>query len=158
MCKYFVKRSKKKVTYFYCRYLKKEIEIRECKECENKEYKKRKEIKKKSKKMKKLEKDRYSIITNDIKHCYLCGKQKQDTHELIGGCNRIKSIEWGLTIPLCRKCHSELENNQEQKEELQKMGQRKFEEKNGHELFMTEFKRNYLIETKEGKGFNERIN
>ena len=33
-------------------------------------------IKKKSKKLAKLEKNRFSIITKDLEHCYLCGSKK----------------------------------------------------------------------------------
>ena len=92
----------------------------------------------------KKEKNRYSIITDDLTKCYLCNGKKKDIHETIGGCNRQKSIEWGLTIPICRKCHSELENNQELKSNIQQLGQKVFENKYNHKLFMSEFKRNYL--------------
>ena len=144
MCINFLKKSRKNKTYFYCRFKKKEITFENCSKCKNKQYKKTKPIRKKTNKLNKLENKRYSIITKDLKHCYICGKKKNDTHEAIGGCNRRKSIEWGLTIPLCRGCHSELENNQELKRDIQQLGQKTFETKYSHELFMREFKKNYL--------------
>ncbi len=71
------------------------------------------EIKKRSKKQTKLENNRFSIITNDLKHCYICTERgiknvtKQDLHEVYGGSNRKRSIENGLVVPLCRKCHKD---------------------------------------------------
>ena len=40
--------------------------------------KKSAEIKKKSNKLAKLEKNRFSIITNDLEKCYFCGAKKKD--------------------------------------------------------------------------------
>lgn len=51
-------------------------------------------IKKKSKKLAKLEKNRFSIITKDLEHCYLCGSKKQDFHELIEG--KIDKLVWSM--------------------------------------------------------------
>ena len=53
-------------------------------------------------------------------------------------------MEWGLTIPVCRKCHRELEDNQRIKRKIQQLAQKTFETKYNHDLFMQEFKRNYL--------------
>ena len=53
-------------------------------------------------------------------------------------------MKWGLVIPICRNCHSNLEVDINANRELEKLGQRAFEEKYGHELFMQEFKKNYL--------------
>lgn len=144
MCINFLKKSRKNKPYFYCRLKKKEITFEDCNRCGDKEYKKNKAIKKKTNKLKKLEAERYSIITDDLTQCYLCGTKKMDTHELIGGCNRQTSMKWGLTIPICRKCHSKLDTDILFRRELEKLGQRAFEIKYNHELFMSEFKRNYL--------------
>jgi len=49
---------------------------------------------------------RYSIITNDLKHCIECGRPIVELHEVFfGGRNRYKSIEDGLVIPLCKQFH-----------------------------------------------------
>lgn len=71
------------------------------------------QIKQKSNKLAKLERNRYSIITNDLKHCYICSEQgkknvlKDDLHEIYGGSNRKRSIENGFVVPLCRKHHQD---------------------------------------------------
>lgn len=49
---------------------------------------------------------RYSIITNDLEHCIVCGTNNVELHEVFYGIrNRNKSIEDGLVIPLCHKYH-----------------------------------------------------
>ena len=112
-CMYLTKRSKKYSTYWFCRLHKKEITLDKCKSCSDLKYKEIKAIKKKTKKQVKLENSRYSIITNDLKHCYICTKKglkdisKEDLHEIYGGSNRKRSIENGLVVPLCRKCHQD---------------------------------------------------
>ncbi len=143
-CRYLKFRTKKYNRYMYCSIMKKEIQYKDCNKCDFKEFKEIRAIRNQSKKQMKKEKNRYSIITDDLTKCYLCNGKKKDIHETIGGCNRQKSIEWGLTIPICRKCHSELENNQELKSNIQQLGQKVFENKYNHKLFMSEFKRNYL--------------
>ena len=143
-CKYLKIRTKNYEKYIYCIQKKKRIKYKNCSNCKEKDYKAVKKIKKQSKKQKKKELKRFSIITDDMTNCYFCELKKDDIHEAIGGCNRQKSIEWGLTIPLCRLHHRELEDNQELKEEIQRLAQRTFESKYSHELFMKEFKRNYL--------------
>ena len=51
-------------------------------------------IKQKSSKLAKLERNRFSIITKDLEHCYICTKKgmknisKDDLHELLEGKNR----------------------------------------------------------------------
>ena len=54
---------------------------------------------------------RYSIITDDLKHCIECKekyilRENVELHEVFFGArNREKSIEDGLVIPLCKKEH-----------------------------------------------------
>ncbi|MCI8587587.1 MAG: hypothetical protein HFJ49_03120 [Clostridia bacterium] len=138
-------RTKKYEKYIYCKQKKKKIEFKECKTCKYKEYKKIKELKKKSNKLKNLESKRYSILTDNLKVCYICTqKRKDDLHEIFGGSNRIKSMVWGLLIPICRECHQEWKINENMREKYQQEAQKIFEEIHGHELFMTEFKKNVL--------------
>ena len=74
-CKSFRFRTKDYKKYIYCVKKKKKIQYAECKECKYKEYKQVREIKKKSKKLKKLEDSRFSIITDNLKVCYICRKR-----------------------------------------------------------------------------------
>jgi hypothetical protein len=66
------------------------------------------ELKKVSKKHAKSERERYSIITDDLEHCienkYHTGHI--DKHEAFRGARRGLSKKWGIIIPLCEKCHA----------------------------------------------------
>ena len=156
----------------YCKLINKEIQLSTCRECNNKEYKKstfdekstatsgqtrknaqsltkeqQKKIKmhNKSKKLTKLEKNRKSVFTDDLDYCYLCGKKKNDLHEVFGGRNRINSIKFNFVLPLCRECHSNNQNNAVFNDYWHKQGQLYWEEFIGtREEFIKVFKRNYL--------------
>ena len=102
-------------------------------------------MKNKSKKLAKLERDRFSVFTDDLKICYLCGKPKNDLHELLEGRNRINSIKFGYVIPVCRLCHSQIQNNTEFKNVWAKKAQEHFEENIGsRDEFLSIFRKNYL--------------
>lgn len=60
----------------------------------------------KSKKLTKLERNRASVFTSDLEHCYLCGKPREHLHEIIYGKNRINSIKYNFVIPLCANHHT----------------------------------------------------
>ena len=99
----------------------------------------------KSKKLTKLEKNRKSVFTEDLEHCYLCGKKKNDLHEVYGGRNRINSIKYNFILPLCRECHSSNQNNPIFNDYWHKQGQLYWEENIGsREEFIKVFRRNYL--------------
>lgn len=110
-CKYITIRTKNYEKYFYCRLNKKIINYTtECIKCVKNEPRKNKGINKKTSKQIKLEKSRFSILTDDLEHCYICrfqGKEvlRDDLHEVYGAANRKRSILNGLVVPLCRKHH-----------------------------------------------------
>lgn len=163
---------KKRKNKPYCKLLNKEIRFSLCRECDNKEYKKstsnkkspsasgqmrknaqsltkeqQKKIKmhKKSKKLTKLEKNRKSVFTDDLEHCYLCGKKKNDLHEVYGGRNRINSIKFNFVLPLCRECHSNNQNNAVFNDYWHKQSQLYWEKNIGsREEFIKVFRKNYL--------------
>lgn len=102
-------------------------------------------MKNKSNKLAKLERDRTSVFTNDLEHCILCGKKKNDLHEIFGGRNRLNSIKFNLVIPLCRECHSLNQNNPFFNEHWHKIGQEYFECNIGsRNEFLRVFRKNYL--------------
>lgn len=109
---------------------------------ENKQ--KKGQIKKKSSKLAKLEKNRFSIITKDLEHCYLCGNKKQELHELVEGKNRQASMKYGLVIPICRKCHNLVTNDRTLQEKLHKVAQKEFKKHYKTENFVQIFRKNYL--------------
>lgn len=99
----------------------------------------------KSNKLAKLERNRKSVFTEDLDYCYLCGKKKNDLHEVFGGRNRINSIKYNFILPLCRECHSSNQNNPIFNDYWHKQGQLYWEEFIGsREDFIKVFRRNYL--------------
>lgn len=100
-------------------------------------------MKNKSSKLAKLENNRYSIITDNLNYCIICGKPKQDLNEIFGGRNRQNSMKYGLVIPMCRNCHIKYTNDADMQLEWKKLGQEVFEDTYNEE-FIDIFKRNYL--------------
>lgn len=99
----------------------------------------------KSKKLTKLERNRKSVFTDNLDICYLCGKKKNDLHEVYAGRNRINSIKYNFILPLCRECHSSNQNNAIFNDYWHKQGQLYWEENIGsREEFVKVFRRNYL--------------
>lgn len=90
-----------------------------------------------------------SIIT-DNQNCYLCGGIATDTHHCLMGNKRKLCDKYGLTVRLCRKCHTMIHNphNDGEKEMqmyLKRLAQKKFEDQIGNrEDFIIIFGRNYL--------------
>jgi len=97
-------------------------------------------IKKKSSKLAKLEKNRFSIITNDLEKCYFCSNKKQELHEIFRGRNRKKSIKWGLVIPICEKHHRKITDDKEFSKIIETKAKSIFIKKYGEEKFIEEFK------------------
>lgn len=77
----------------------------------------------KSSKLARLEKNRFSIITDDLEHCIICRATKDDLHEIFGGCRRKVSMQFGLVLPVCRRCHSYIERNEDVKLKWKKIGE-----------------------------------
>ena len=99
-------------------------------------------MRKKSNKLKELEKNRYSIFTKDYWYCYYCHDHlhKLDMHEVYGGSNRIRSMKYGLCVPLCRKCHS----NELVIRDLRKWCQREYEKTHTREEFINLIGKSYI--------------
>ena len=131
-CIYLKKRKNKP----YCKFINEEITFSRCRECVNKEYKNKSlhksaelcksnnhqirkspllkkksplnsgKMKNKSNKLAKLERNRKSVFTDDLEHCYICGRKKEHIHEIIYGKNRLNSIKYNFVIPLCANHHT----------------------------------------------------
>lgn len=98
-------------------------------------------------KIKQLEKMRFSILTNDLTKCYLCGKSKNHLHEVFYGKNRVNSMKWGCVAPLCYECHqgnNGVHNNHEIDITLKKICQKKFIETYPDVDFLSIFHKNYI--------------
>lgn len=101
-------------------------------------------MKNKSNKLAKLEKNRFSILTNDLIHCVVHNNIiADDINEVFMGRNRQNSMKWGLCIPLCRPCHDKYHIDRKMQEYFMKEAQIKFEETYPDEDFLKIFLRNY---------------
>ena len=102
-------------------------------------------MKKKSSKIIKLERNRFSVFYEDLKTCCYCGSTYQITkHEIFEGRNRLNSMECGYVLPLCLKCHRQLQDDKEFNDKWKKKAQKHFEENVGtREEFIKIFRRNY---------------
>lgn len=141
--------------YLYCTALKKIIQYEDCKNCKFKEYKKKTvvngsiqfksvSIKNKSSKLAKLERNRTSLFIDDLTHCIICGKPKDNIHEVFFGKNRLNSIMYNQVIPLCLKHHQEIHKNSELNLYYKQIGQKKFENNHTRDEFIKIFGKNYL--------------
>ena len=139
-------RSKGNIKYQVCLKNGKKGQINEnlCYMCPYKEFKKYKTLKNRSEKQKILEQNRYSILTYNLDNCFICGKEKNDIHEIYPGAKRIISIKNGFCIPLCRKCHQELTNNEVKSLVYKMICQKKYEKTHTREEFIKLIGRNYL--------------
>lgn len=89
-----------------------------------------------------------SIIQNEPKQCYLCGRQfGLEHHHVMPGPNRKISDKYGLWVWLCHNCHTGPNGAQYDKERsvaLKQDAQRAFEKMYSHDMWMELFRRNYL--------------
>lgn len=101
-------------------------------------------MRKKTSKLKNMEKNRYSIITNDLSVCYICKRPKDDLHEIYSGAYRKLSMVYGAVLPLCRECHCKIHNDNDMALKYKKLYQTLFEQKYTRDDFIKIFKKNYL--------------
>lgn len=123
------------------------ITFKECSGCEYKEYNAiKKQPVKKSKAIAKLERDRFSILTNDLTKCIIpeCGNKKDHLHEVFPGRNRSNSMKYGCVIPLCEKHHREIHTNSVLSNHYKVLAQQAFIKVYPYLNFIEIFKRNYL--------------
>lgn len=71
-------------------------------------------MKKKSSKLAKLERNRFSVFYDDLGVCCNCGSTyKMTKHEIFEGKNRQNSMKYGFVLPLCLRCHGNLQEDTE---------------------------------------------
>lgn len=99
---------------------------------------------KKGSKLTKLERNRFSILTEDLNHCYICGNKKDNLHEVFYGNNRINSMKYGCVLPLCHKHHIQIHNDIKLDLYYKRLMQEKFIEVYSDLNFLKIFKINYL--------------
>lgn len=101
-------------------------------------------LKSKSSKLTKLERDRFSILTDNLDYCYVCGNKKDNLHEVYFGNNRINSMKYGCILPLCYKHHIQIHNDIKIDLFYKRLMQAKFIEVYPDFNFLDIFKINYL--------------
>lgn len=101
-------------------------------------------IMQKSSKLAKLERERYSILTNNLDKCYLCNRKKKHIHEIYKGCNRQVSMKNGFCIPICDICHTETEINSDLDKKLKQKCQIEFEKKHTRVEFIAIIGKSHL--------------
>lgn len=100
-------------------------------------------MKYKTDKLKNLEKNRFSVFTNDLDHCYFCPNKRDDLHELLEGRNRQNSMKYGYVLPLCRKHHIEFHRDFKLSYEWKIKCQEHFENEYSYDAWMRIFYKNY---------------
>ena len=98
----------------------------------------------KSSKLAKLERNRFSIITDDMKHCILCGNKKDHIHEVFPGAFRQRSIKEHMVLPLCSSHHRQIHNDTELSLYWKRSCQKLFEKSRTRDEFIKIFGRSYL--------------
>lgn len=97
--------------------------------------------------IKTLEKNRFSILTDDLSHCFICGKPKQHLHEVFYGRNRKNSMIYGCVVPLCYEHHegnTGVHKNSKLNQQLRKKCQKEFIKRYPDLDFISIFYENYL--------------
>ncbi len=143
-CKDLLVRSKKYNKYLYCRKYKRKITFDNCKKCVDFKLNETYKIRNKSKKLVNAERKRFSILTNNLEVCYVCGKKKDHIHEIYKGANRQVSIRNGFCVPLCNGCHARTENEIDFLRSLQVECQKTYEKNHTREEFLKLIGRNFL--------------
>jgi len=113
--------------------------------------KKVQKLKKQTYKHQKADRNRFSIIVDNLSICCFPGCEcntEINKHEVFYGAYRHTSIKWGLVIPLCEKHHtidnSSIHENREFDLAMKFKAQSIFEKKYSHDLFLREFKIDYI--------------
>lgn len=98
----------------------------------------------KTSKLAKLERNRKSILTDDLEHCFVCKRQATDLHEVFSGGSRKASMQHDFVVPLCRTCHQAITFNYGLNLRLKRLCQEKFEETHERSEFLSIIHKSYL--------------
>lgn len=98
----------------------------------------------KTSKLRNLERNRKSILTDDLEHCFICKRQATDLHEIYSAGSRKASMEHDFVAPLCRQCHQNITLNYGLNLRLKRLCQEKFEEMHERSEFLSIIHKSYL--------------
>lgn len=144
---------KKRKNKPFCKLFNKEVNLSVCYCCNDKKYTKKaiqklRKLKHSTYKHIKADSKRFSLITDDLEHCIICGRKKEALHEVFYGAYRHVSIKYGMIIPLCLNHHTQGKFSVHKDRELdlyyKRLCESIFINKYSYELYMKEFKINYI--------------
>ena len=148
-CKNLKYRIKKGQRYIYCKHKNQIITFSECRNCPYKEYKQYKPIKKRTYKQAKREKERFSIIYQDLSKCCVCGSiYGIELNEIYEGSYRQRSILYGMVNPLCNRCHKRFHNDSSFNLYFKVLFQKEFMKNHSLEEFINLFGQDYIYKQK----------
>lgn len=157
-CNYFRIRKKKNNTYFYCTLEKCEVQLSCYRECDKKEYKTYKPMKKRTYRQNKKEKERFSIIYNDLSKCCVKGCLTPyylvEKNEVFEGAFRNRSINYGAVCPFCKNHHDLFHNNILFNLEYKLLFQNEYINKYSLEWFIKTFGQDYKVKYEKIKSTN----
>lgn len=88
-----------------------------------------------------------SILTEDLEHCFLCGRPCNALHHVLHGARRTIADKLHLVIPLCNDCHTmgaeAVHRNTKLDEKLKAWAQEVYEKSHSHEEWMEKVGKNY---------------
>lgn len=84
------------------------------------------------------------MLSSKDDECFICGRPATDTHHIFHGCRRKAADEMGLTVRLCRYCHSMIHDKGKYDRELQQLCQEEWERTHSREEWMEKIGKNYL--------------
>lgn len=92
------------------------------------------------------EKYKRSIMTDDLEHCYVCGRDAVHYHHIFGAHNRDHATEDGLFIGMCLDCHIRVHNEPSQRlnYDLKRQAQLVYEQTHTHDEWFKRYGKNYL--------------
>ena len=97
---------------------------------------------------KKVKKDAYkhSVLTDDLEHCYMCGRSPIQFHHIFGGHNRDKATEDDMIVPLCWECHMKIHTEPSERTlyRLKQAAQWEYEATHTREEFRQRYGKSYL--------------
>lgn len=87
-----------------------------------------------------------SLLTDDLEHCYICGREALQYHHMIGAHNRKHATEDGLWIPVCLECHIRIHNEHSQRlnYRLKEEAQSAYEQTHSRDDFRRRYGKSYL--------------
>ena len=92
-----------------------------------------------------LEKNRWSILYNDLTKCAICGTTFGiEKNEVFEGAKRNNSMIYGFVIPLCQYHHRLFHNNRDFSLPIKQRFQKEFLKTHSLDDFLSIIHRNYL--------------